>query len=316
MANCSMNAAKKAKNDEFYTQLSDIENEVKHYRDQFRDKVIYLNCDDAEWSNFFVYFKMNFHHLGIKKLIATHYLEEGTCYKWIIDRDVDVNGDGVVNEKDLQRTALSQNGDFRSEESVEILKECDIVVSNPPFTLFREYIAQLVEHDKKFLVIGNFNAVTFKEIFPLIKDNKLWIGVSPRSMDFIQPDKSVKKVNACWFTNMKHNKRSELVILYKKYTEDDYPKYDNYNIINLNKVKDIPIDYDGVMGVPITFLEKHNPNQFEILGSQRWSKSDELLPLYRGDKTLHTDNKTLIDGKETYDRIFIKNLTIKDGSNI
>jgi len=216
MANKNMHAAKKAKNDEFYTQLSDIENEVKHYKDQFKDKVVYLNCDDAEWSKFWLYFKLNFKHLGLKKLISTHYSDTAPSYKLVIDRDIDLNGDGIVNEKDLQKITLKQNGDFRSEESIELLKEADIVVTNPPFSLFREYIAQLIEYNKQFLVIGNMNALTYKEIFPLLKNNKMWMGVSPRSMDFVKPDGSVSTVNACWFTNMYHNKRNQDLILYKK----------------------------------------------------------------------------------------------------
>ena len=223
----------------------------------------------------------------------------------------------------ITTTQLKQDGDFRSAEAVEILKECDIVISNPPFSLFREYVAQLIQYEKKFLILGNNNAITYKEIFPLFKNNKMWLGVqSNKTMEFRLHESYVKwnrldvdgnkygKVPAIsWFTNMEHNMRNQPLILYKKYTPEDYPKYDNYNIINLNKVKDIPINYDGVMGVPITFLGKYNPDQFEIVGSRRWSKNDELLPLYRGDKTLHTDNKTLINGKETYDRIFIKKIT-------
>ena len=306
-----MAAAKKAKNDEFYTHLSDIENEVKHYRDQFKDKVIYLNCDDAEWSNFFVYFKMNFHHLGIKKLIATHYLEEGTCYKWVIDRDVDVNGDGIVNEKDLKRTALLQNGDFRSDECVEILKEADIVVTNPPFSLFREFIALLMQEGKKFLIIGNASSFVNKEIFPLVIDNSMWMGVSPRSMEFLLPDDSKVKVNACWFTNLEHNNRTQEVILYKKYTPEEYPNYDNYDAINVDKVKNIPADYSGVMGVPITFLGKHNPNQFEIVwqaaGNTRVSAPKEVLDELG--YTKHSKDRggcPVLDGETKFTRLLIR----------
>ena len=165
----------------------------------------------------------------------------------------------------IRTTQLEGNGDFRSTEAIELLKEADIVVTNPPFSLFREYIAQLIQYDKKFLVVGNYNSVTYKEIFPLFKNNKMWIGVSPRSMDFILPDKSIVKVNACWFTNLPHNKRSQKIILYKNYTPKDYSKYDNLDAINVDKVKDIPCDYDGLIGGPITFLEKHNPDQFEII---------------------------------------------------
>jgi hypothetical protein len=190
----------------------------------------------------------------------------------------------------IKTITLKGNGDFRSEESIQFLKESDIVVSNPPFSLFREYIAQLMEYDKKFLIIGNMNAITHKEIFPLIKDNKLWMGVSPRSMTFILPDKSTKKVNACWFTNLEHYKRNEEMILYKRCNEEEYPEYDNYNAIEVNPVKTIPIDYEGIMGVPITFLSKYNPDQFEII---KFRKGD--------------DNKDLsINGKCPYFRILIK----------
>ena len=236
MAN-NMHAAKTAKNDEFYTQLSDIENELKHYKEQFRDKVVYLNCDDAEWSNFWTYFKLNFHHLGLKKLISTHYRENSPSYKLVIDRDVDLNGDGVVNEHDLQKITLKQNGDFRSTEAIELLKEADIVVTNPPFSLFREYVAQLIQYDKKFLIVGNMNAITYKETFPLIKDNKMWAGTgfnlsmvykSPYGNNLegnrkyvtnkgYDPDTHIKVPAIAWFTNMEHNKRSEKLVLTKKY---------------------------------------------------------------------------------------------------
>ncbi len=204
----------------------------------------------------------------------------------------------------IRTTQLEGAGDFRSDECIQILKGADIVVGNPPFSLFREYVAQLVEQDKRFLIIGNFNAVTYKEIFPLIKDNKLWIGVSPRSMDFILPDKSLKKVNACWFTNLENNKRSEEVILYKKYTEDEYPKYDNYDVINVDKVKNIPVNYDGIVGVPITFLCNYNPNQFEVVGllaSAGYKK--EIVGV---DLIGTGDARGILGGKVKYARILIK----------
>ena len=287
-ANNNLHKAKKAKNDEFYTQLSDIEKELKHYKRHFKNKVVFLNCDDPQESNFWRFFSANFEFLGLKKLISTHYVElsepclnDITSYKLEIIRDV--NGDGKVNDLDTIKTPLQGNGDFRSEECVAILKEADIVVTNPPFSLFREYISLLVEHKKKFIVVGNNNAITYKDIFKLIKENKLWIGVNGnKTMEFELPD-NYKKWNRMdektgkkfgnvpaisWFTNLNIKKRHEDITLYKEYKKNksDYPKYDNYNAINVDKVVDIPMDYDGVMGVPITFLNKFNPKQFEIVG--------------------------------------------------
>tara|TARA_R110002074_G_scaffold219493_1_gene390122 strand:+ start:263 stop:1237 length:975 start_codon:yes stop_codon:yes gene_type:complete len=321
MANCSMSAARKAKNDEFYTQISDIENEVKHYKDQFKDKVVYLNCDDAEWSNFWVYFKLNFQHLGLKKLISTHYRNDSPSYKLVIDRDIDLNGDGVVNEKDLQKITLKQNGDFRSEESVELLKEADIVVSNPPFSLFREYIAQLMQYDKKFLILGNNNAITYKEIFPLFKNNKMWLGIqSNKTMEFrlhesygkwnrvdADGNKYGKVPAISWFTNMEHNKRNQPIILYKKYITEEYPSYHDYDAINVNKVNDIPVDYDGVMGVPITFLSKYNPDQFDIIGCMEPCIDLDVLKEKPGFKPFKSRQK-ISNGKlcqKTYHRLLI-----------
>ena len=251
--NSNLTRARANKNDEFYTQYEDIEKEVSNYAGQLEGKVVYCNCDSDE-SEFVSYFKDNFNELGIKKLVATHYNDEGSSYKIVHDG------------KHTIKLSLKGNGDFRSEECVEILKEADIVVTNPPFSLFREYVAQLVEYEKDFLIIGNFNAVTYKEVFPLIKNNKMCLGYSPRSMGFITPEKELKTVNACWFTNMEVSKRQEEIFLYKDYygNEEDYPKYDNYNAIEVSKVKDIPRDYDGVMGVPITFVTQYNPKQFDI----------------------------------------------------
>ena len=297
MANNNMHAAKKAKNDEFYTQLSDIENEVKHYKDQFRDKVVYLNCDDAEWSNFWLYFKLNFKHLGLKKLISTHYSDTAPSYKLVIDRALDLNGDGVVNEKDLQKITLKQNGDFRSDESIELLKEADIVVTNPPFSLFREYVAQLIQYNKEFIIIGSMIQCQTKDIFPLFMDDEVWFGINSVK-EFVQPDGSIKKFgNICWFTNLNHKIRNSSIILYKNYinNEEDFPKYDGYDAIDVSKVKEIPIDYDGVMGVPVTFLNKYNPNQFEIIGKAGKFKIDE-----------HNLTKPTINGKDKFTRILIK----------
>lgn len=274
------------KNDEFYTQLTDIEKEVKHYRSHFKDKVVFLNCDDPEYSNFWKYFAMNFKRLEIKKLIATHYANgKETTYQLVIDRD-DV-ASMVVNEFNYPigvKSELKGDGDFRSEECIEILKESDIVCTNPPFSLFREYTAQLFEYDKQFLIIGNQNAITYKEIFPLLKDAKMFLGVHTNKVFWFQVPNSypmtgsrVKEENGLkyisvpaisWFTNMDYPKRHEDQLLFKVYKghESEYPKYDNYDAINVDKTKDIPADYDGVMGVPITFLNTYNPDQFEILG--------------------------------------------------
>jgi hypothetical protein len=291
----NLQKAKQAKNDEFYTQISDIEKEMVHYREQFRGKTILCNCDDPEHSNFWKYFTMNFKFLGLQKVITTHFEKEKSSYKLECMGDVDQDGKLLTI-----KTPLQQNGDFRSLECIDILKSADIVITNPPFSLFREYVAQLTQYGKSFLIVGNHNSVTYKEIFKLIKDGHLWLGISPRSMMFKSPDGALLSVNSSWFTNLNHKKRNHEIILYKKYlgNENLYPKYDNYDAINIDKVKDIPMDYDGVMGVPITFMDKFNPEQFEICGTQRWFY-DESLGI--------TNGKSLLNGKETYDRIFIKN---------
>ena len=295
-SNTSLHAAKRAKNDEFYTQLTDIEKELRHYKDHFRGKVVFCNCDDPEWSSFWLYFTLNFEKLGLAKVVSTHYASGVASYKQEYT--------GVTNP--VKTTPLFGDGDFRSPESVEILKEADIVVTNPPFSLFREYVEQLVAHGKQFLIIGNNNSVTYKEIFTLIKKNQLWLGVSPRSMTFKLPDGSSKDVNACWFTNLPHKKRNEEVVLFRNYSsnEGDYPKYDNYDAIEVSRVSNIPTDYAGFMGVPITFLEKYNPEQFEIVGlgaSAGYSHEIVGLP-FLGKK----DARPLINGKNTYARIFIQ----------
>lgn len=248
----SLHKAKKAKNDEFYTRREDIENELQHYTFY---GVVYCNCDDYRISEFVNYFKDNFKRLGIKKLIATNFDNGKGAFKYEYDGTEKI-------------TPLKQNGDFRSPECIEILQEADIVVTNPPFSLFIPYVEQLIKYNKKFLIIGNKNAITYKEIFPLIKDNKLWLGYTSPG-DFIQPDgatpKSMKGLTR-WFTNLETKKRTEDLLLFRTYNEKDYPKYDNYDAINVDKVKDIPMDYYGIMGVPITFLDSYNPNQFEIIG--------------------------------------------------
>jgi Adenine-specific methyltransferase EcoRI len=285
--NSNLHKANRAKNDEFYTQLPDIEKELKHYKDHFKGKVVFCNCDDPEWSNFWKYFALNFDHLGLKKLISTHFEREKPSYKLELERK-----DGKLEPI---RTNLTQNGDFRSPECIELLKEADIVVTNPPFSLFREYIAQLVEYDKKFIVIGSQNAITYKEIFKLIKNNQLWLGCTlPK--EFVKPDGSIQKFgNISWFTSLLHKKRNEEIILYKPYdgNEGDYPKYDNYDAIEVSKTKEIPVGYDGVMGVPITFLDRYNPTQFEIVGNEY------DLNIEKG--------RCYVMGKRMYSRIFIKN---------
>ncbi|NHC08598.1 adenine-specific methyltransferase EcoRI family protein [Azonexus fungiphilus] len=261
--NGSLKEARKNKNDEFYTRMTDVENELRHYKTQFKGKSVLCNCDDPEWSSFWKYFVLNFDHLGLSKLVSTHYKKDGSpSCKMEYDGTKDAQG----NPSPV-RTPLSGDGDFRSPECVALLEGCDVVVTNPPFSLFKEYVAMLDTSGKKFLVIGNFNAVSYKEIFRMVKSNKLWLGVSPRSMDFINIEGKIKTVNAAWFTNLDNKKRHESLPLYKTYegNEATYPKYDNYDAINVDKVKDIPVDYFGEMGVPITFLDKHNLAQFQIL---------------------------------------------------
>jgi hypothetical protein len=310
MKNSNLHKAKKEKNNEFYTQLSDIEKELGHYKDHFKDKIVFCNCDDPSESNFWNYFALNFEYLGLKKLVSTHFEFDKPSYK--LELQADINGDGKVNKLDTIKTDLKQNGDFRSDESIEILKECDIVVTNPPFSIFRDFISLMVEYDKKFLVLGNNNAITYKDVFKHIKENNLWLGVNNnKTMEFRLSDDYEKwnridkegnkygKVPAIsWFTNLEHNKRNEKLILYKEYNENDYPKYDNYEAINVDKVKDIPIDYKGVMGVPITFLDKYNSEQFEILGCNRGVNQD-INGIY--------GKSSYINGKETFKRLFIKN---------
>lgn len=309
--NARLQQARRNKKDEFYTQLSDIEEELKHYRSFFNGKTVFCNCDDPYESNFFKYFALNFNALGLKKLIATCYsaspvmglelplfdrMNGKKAYKIEITEVIDANNDGAVDLSDVEYlikngkntlTVLGENGDFRSDECVELLKQADVVVTNPPFSLFREYVAQLIEYNKKFIIIGNKNSITYKEIFKLIKENRLWLGYRNINKDMwlmlpddeqnfekIENGKKIKHIMACWLTNIETTKRYEEVILYKKYTPEEYPKYDNYDAINVDKVADIPADYDGAMGVPITFLDKYNPNQFEILGLLQ-SSTDE-----------------------------------------
>ncbi len=319
--NQSLHAANKAKYDEFYTQLPDIEKELKHYKEHFRGKTVYCNCDDPTISKFFHYFKMKFAELGLKKLLTTCYKNQDPNLFSEHDSETAVRLEYIGNGTEPVEFQLNEDGDFRSQECIELLKQADIVVTNPPFSLFREYIAQLIEYDKKFVVIGSMNAITYKEVFPLIKSGRLWLGHGPAGKDMLfdvpkdyarelvetkregsayrRVDNVVKGRlgNAVWFANLDHRKRHEDLILYKKYSPDEYPKYDNYDAINVNRVDDIPKSYAGEMGVPITFLDKHNPKQFEIIGLDR-----PLITQLTGKQS-----RFKIKGKEIYARIIIRN---------
>lgn len=363
MANKNLSAARKAKNDEFYTQFHDIQKEIEAYleydKDTFRDKVVYCNCDDPFESNFFRYFVLNFKRLGLKSLITTSYKpspvantqlglfgddktlqpEKGrpkiTANKFVINSVGDINGDGSFSlqdiaeqlkaNKDNEWQPLKGDGDFRSEECIELLKQADIVVTNPPFSLFREYVAQLVEYDKKFVIIGNINAITYIEIFPLIKDNKLWLGPSITSGDreFEVPEAVIdmsrftgevrngryfqRVVGVRWYTNLDHGRRHQPLSLmtmadnlkFNKKMKDrkTYDKYDNYDALDVSYVDSIPSDYDGVMGVPISFMDKYSSEQFEILGANRGVAQDPSGVYGRS---------TYVNGKETFKKLFIR----------
>ncbi len=290
MAKRNIDKAKEAKKDEFYTQLEDINNELKHYREHFRGKTVLCNCDDPRISNFFTYFAYNFEFLGLKKLMTTCYKNQNmdlfsqneSEQAVYLVYEGDKNGDHVPTADEIGVHSLKGDGDFRSQECIELLKEADIVVTNPPFSLFREYLAQLIEYDKKFLILGNQNAITYKEIFPLIQNNKMWLGSALSYAAFKVPNYYEEKStrfwvdengqkwrsmgNICWFTNLDIKKRHENLILYKNYSQELYPHYINYDAIEVSKTDFIPADYDGIMGVPITFMDKYNPEQFEIIG--------------------------------------------------
>lgn len=285
--NKNLHRAKSNKKDEFYTQLSDIEKELKHYKKHFKGKVVYCNCDDPRVSNFFHYFSYGFEKLGLKKLIATCYknqdmnlFSQNNAEQAIyLEYNGDKNGNRVPDIEEIGIHNLKGDGDFRSKECIELLKQADIVVTNPPFSLFREYVAQLIEHDKKFIIIGHQNAITYKEIFKYIKENKLWLGfgfnrncahfINKHYYDYASDsdhkDGMIRVSGVQWFTNLDINRRHEEMILFKTYNIDEYPIYDNYNAINIDITKNIPMDYKGAMGVPITFLNKYNPEQFEII---------------------------------------------------
>ena len=322
--NLNLRKASTAKKDEFYTQLSDIERELKHYKKHFKDKVVLCNCDDPRVSNFFHFFSYNFEKFGLKKLIATCYknqdsdlFSQNNSERAIyLEYTGDKSGNNVPDAEEIGIKHLLGDGDFRSKECIELLKQADIVVTNPPFSLFREYVSQLVEYDKKFVIIGHQNAITYKEIFKLIKENKIWLGFgfTGGAGHFINTqyenyatatDKKegmIRVSGVHWFTNLDINKRHEDLILYKNYTPEEYPKYDHYDGINVDKTKDIPMDYKGNMGVPITFLDKYNPEQFEIIdGLNRYSILEGPTP--------ETQGKYLsqVNGKPIYVRIIIKN---------
>lgn len=351
MGNGNLTAAKRAKNDEFYTRLADIENELRHYTDHFRGKVVLCNCDDPFESKFFEYFALNFNHLGLKRLMATCYSgspvaggeyqpslfdddmpdEHGRrrkAYKAVVTSVRDMTGDGGIDMLDLKGLLESGEaeltelhgdgtygaGDFRSRECLELLDEADIVVTNPPFSLFREYVATLMEHGRKFVVVGNKNAVAYKEIFPLLRDGRMWLGFT-MVKEFFVPDPLSNRGNVatdeegrpvarfgniCWYTNLGIEKRHENLPLFRHYHghEADYPKYDNYDAIEVSRVADIPMDYDGVMGVPITFMDRFNPDQFDIVGCsynygrpREWPEDTDMVPI--------------VDGRKVYKRLFI-----------
>ena len=318
--NNNLHNAKKAKNDEFYTRLEDIEKEMCHYREHFRGKVIYCNCDDPKESNFFKFFSLQFEFLGLKKLISTGYKENGHGVAYIYEGDKNENN--LPDDSEIRTYELQGNGDFRSEECIEFLKEADVVVTNPPFSLFREVVAQLVEYNKKFLLLGNNNAITYKEIFPLIMSNKMWLGYSNnKTMEFVLSDsyekwdriengKKIGKVPAIsWFTNLEHDHRNRPLDLTQRYDPRYYPKYDNYDAIECSKVMDIPRDYDGVIGVPITFLDKYCPTQFRIVGmsaSAKYRKEIVGLPFIGNENK--DDGRPILNGKNTYARIFIQKI--------
>lgn len=331
-ANSDLHSAKRNKKDEFYTQLEDIERELIHYKDFFRGKTILCNCDDPRVSNFTKYFVLNFEFFGLKRLICTCYKNNqpdlfsmNECDQAIyMVYDGDKNGDRKANDDEYEIHPLTGDGDFRSAECIELLKQADVVVTNPPFSLFREYVAQLVEYDKKFLIVGNQNAITYKEIFPLIQNNQLWLGYGFKggAAHFFSKyedtasagdhkEGMIRVSGVVWFTNIPIEKRNEELLLYKTYNPEEYPNYDNYDGINVNKTSDIPCDYYGVMGVPITFLDKYCPDQFEIIwqasGNTRASAPKEILQ--RLNYRPHPDDRggcTIVKGQRTYGRILIK----------
>lgn len=311
--NSSLHTAKEKKNDEFYTQLSDIEKELWWYKEQFKWKTIFCNCDDPWYSDFFKFFVLQFKNLWLKKLITTHFQNDKSSYKIEVNNAnikqifPYISNNSIFDDGEIFTNfwiSLKENGDFRSQECIELLQEADIVVTNPPFSLFREYVAQLIEYKKKFLIIWNDNSITYKEIFKLIKENKIWLWYW-KVKEFKKPDNTTQKFwNVGWFTNLETTKRNEELILYKTYNETEYQKYDNYDAINIDKVKEIPLDYPWAMWVPITFLEKYNPSQFEIISSNDIRINDKV-PFK--EHWLIKDKDWTIKWKATYVRIIIKN---------
>lgn len=318
-----LNQAIRHKKDEFYTQLSDIERELKHYKNHLKGKVVYCNCDDPRISNFFHYFSYNFEKLGLKKLITTCYKnqsidlfsqnisEQAICLEY----DGDKNQNSIPDPQEIGIKPLKGDGDFRSQESIELLKQADVIITNPPFSLFREYVAQLVKYDKKFLIIGHQNAITYKGIFTLIRDNKMWLGygfnrnmahfINPHYEDYAtdtdHKEGMIRVSGVQWFTNLDISKRHEDLILYKKYNPEEYPKYENYDAIEVSKTADIPMDYMGVMGVPITFLNKYNPEQFEIIGMAEDNGKGFSGGIWDGKNV-----RCIVNGQKKFKRIFIK----------
>lgn len=325
--NSLLHQAKRNKKDEFYTQLEDVEREMRHYKPHFKNKIIYCNCDDPFVSAFAEYFLKNFSHLGIKKLITTCFNNsrpdlfsdnsEGSSHMLVYEGGADMD---LPEISDIYVQKLAGNGDFRSNECIDILKQSDIVVTNPPFSLFSEYINQLVHYGKHFIVIGHQNAITYKSIFPLIRDNKLWLGYGfKRNMaHFIAPhyddiasdhdhkEGMIRVSGVVWYTNIDHNKRHEFMILTDKYegNESSYPSYDNYNAIEVSKTASIPSDYKGPMGVPITFLTKYNPEQFNIIGATESEGKGFSKGLWDPSSKIA---QPTVNGKKVYKRIFITN---------
>jgi hypothetical protein len=323
--NKNLNNAKRVKNDEFYTQYEDIEKEIKVYLENdpnlFKGKVIYCNCDNPYQSNFFKYFVINFNKLGIKQLITTNYKP---VYKLVVNEVKEINSkmslEEIVRELQMNKNnkyGLLKNGDFRSDECIELLNQSDIVITNPPFSLFREFVKLLFDYNKKFLILGSVNAITYKDIFPLIKDNKMWLGVNNGAKTYYVPDRGyVKMGNTCWFTNLEHGVRNKPLKLmtmkenlqysrHKIIRENGYKEYDNYKAVEVPYTDAIPSDYDGIMGVPISFLNKYNPNQFEIVGIDYDVREGRLPELIKTGWKGKLD-RAYLDGRRLYTRIFIR----------
>tara|TARA_Y100000389_G_C17445538_1_gene511370 strand:+ start:155 stop:1138 length:984 start_codon:yes stop_codon:yes gene_type:complete len=317
-----LHTATRNKRDEFYTQLKDIENEIKHYRENLKNKIIFCNCDDPRTSNFFHYFSYNFERLGLKKLFTTCYKSQNynlfslndSVNGLFLEYEGDKNNNKVPDPDEIEIKKLKGSGDFKSDECIELLKKSDIVITNPPFSLFSDYVSQLIKYEKKFIIIGHQNAITYKEIFPLIKNNKIWLGygfnrncahfINKHYEDYANDSDHreglIRVSGVQWYTNLDTSKRHEKIILTKDYNPEEYPKYDNYNAIEVSKSKDIPKNYTGAMGVPITFLNKYNPDQFEIIGcSYSYGKPE-------GYHINGKDYNVSINGKQIYKRLFIK----------